>query len=35
MNEVAERQERVPAYAWVIFALTFGLLICAHRRIGR
>jgi MFS family permease len=27
MNEVAERQERVPAYAWVIFALTFGLLI--------
>jgi len=27
MTEVADRQHRVPAYAWVIFALTFGLLI--------
>src|SRR6187397_1400087 len=27
MNEVAERQERIPGYAWVVFALTFGLLI--------
>ena len=27
MTEVAERQHKVPAYAWVIFALTFGLLI--------
>jgi MFS family permease len=27
MTEVAERQQKVPAYAWVIFSLTFGLLI--------
>ncbi|HTK58224.1 MAG TPA: MFS transporter [Sphingomicrobium sp.] len=27
MTEVADGQHRVPAYAWVIFALTFGLLI--------
>jgi len=27
MIEVAERQHKVPAYAWVVFALTFGLLI--------
>src|SRR5678815_1895813 len=27
MTEVAGRQHKVPAYAWVIFALTFGLLI--------
>ena len=23
----AERQHPIPAYAWVVFALTFGLLI--------
>ncbi len=27
MTQVAERQHPIPAYAWVIFALTFGLLI--------
>jgi MFS family permease len=27
MTHVAERQHPVPAYAWVVFALTFGLLI--------
>jgi MFS family permease len=27
MTNVAERQHPIPAYAWVIFALTFGLLI--------
>jgi MFS family permease len=27
MTHVAERQHPIPAYAWVVFALTFGLLI--------
>jgi len=27
MNETTERQHPIPRYAWVVFALTFGLLI--------
>ena len=27
MSQAAERSERIPAYAWLVFALTFGLLI--------
>src|SRR6476661_9772961 len=27
MTEAAERQYPIPRYAWVVFALTFGLLI--------
>ena len=27
MTEAADRQHPIPAYAWVVFALTFGLLI--------
>ena len=27
MTDAAERQQPVPRYAWVVFALTFGLLI--------